>query len=70
MIAKNLRDSKITEKTIPTVVKIASNELKPRTYIIIVSTEFLDLKSGFILLKPKKPPIIAVSYTHLTLPTR
>ena len=31
MIAKNLRDSKITEKTIPTVVKIASNELKPNT---------------------------------------
>ena len=47
MIAKNLSDSKMTEKTIPTVVNIASNELKPRTYIIIVSTEFLDLKSGF-----------------------
>ena len=60
MIAKNLSDSKMTEKTIPTVVKIASNELKPRTYIIIVSTEFLDLKSGFIFLKPKKPPIIDI----------
>ena len=31
MIAKNLSDSKMTEKTIPTVVNIASNELKPRT---------------------------------------
>ena len=31
MIAKNLSDSKMTEKTIPTVVNIASNELKPKT---------------------------------------